>query len=1332
MDVEDKNTEPDTAPVVDHQDNLDKQVQAPDTALGHDDSGHESNMSTPELPSTPQEERSITPGEKNNEDADGLESLFHIRILIPNSDPMEIQIGGSDMVQELYHVLLERDASCTRTCFKIYYENKPLDHFTEIRNITKIKNRVIFQVVEEPYNIREARIHVRHMREILRSLDRSDSINGVDFASFTFLSAITHTEEVKRARADIKSDVDCLPPEYIQPGFKDSVPLKSLIPPAAPNTKLSALKFLAFSPYNPPPGPRKMKGDILYLYVDTMEDRRFHITCCARGFYVNSTTEDVFNPDPSSTYNRGIFHSLFDLLSELSPQFRRVFPQILKMRGEKHVYERLPTPYQTYSWIVPNIDHTQDQIRADDLTQPHRIGLEDHVPGQVRDWNEELQTTMDMPRTTFTERICRDRAKFKVHSDFLAAAIKGAMNIIDGNVLTINAMDDPKTHMFIWNNIFFSLGFDVKDHYKEMGGDAAAFAATTADLNAVKAYAALDHAKLHTLGMAIVDYKGYRLTAQSIIPAFWSAIKKNRWSTALLTLARLWVWNGKEEGKYVKLFTSYESKGIIGNDGRYYLLDLLRTFPPDVNFMEEGEVTELCQKNGFPRPFKHKLVTLRQELIDAFVDFRYMTFMRIVSSLVQKHCLENKENKENECTKEDSLKKITENAEKSEESDASKVEEDEVIKAITSVEKIFKEGANEVVEDQLKQLEIEVAKNNSNESEELSVKDMDTEELSNKVVAEATRMLGSFSSYEFDIRFNPDCYCKTITHAPEEDLEAQKKMVSSAAEFLLAQQIPLFIRDCTHQSIAPIDGTGVVEALHSRGINLRYLGKIIECAEGVVRLDYILTILKVELVSRCARHFFQSYMQDIEATQTGASIAHFLNCLIGASNHQQAASPTQDTGELHTISKKSNKKSKRKTPLIVNGWENVNINTTNKSNPSEKKSGEWRKLTQKSLWKSLAEDAKQHYGYAMQAENCDQFVEWSQAQRVSVVRRVCGLTGIQLLLKNYPLDLCKQKALSAPFSEADIFNLYPVVKHLNPRAQDAYNLYLTALNKMQNGFPRIGYELMSQAHNMMSNIYGPLHPDLALYALSQQHKAVMISERCNGIDNYETILDYINLAHYSFANMHIASSLKLLYRARYLMLVAHGDNHPVMAQIDANIGVILYSVQEYELAVKFLNHALKLYLKYDVTFCLKTALLFHVIARTHSCRGDFRTALSMEKETFNIYSRIFGEDHEKTRLSSECLRHLTKQAVSFQKRMNDVRGAAAGQGLVHFIPMNIQPPSLQNIVEMLNVFNNFIFLKIQPSSASKAASAEEVISHKEIEATSTEKSVEVFQEEALD
>ena len=31
--------------------------------------------------------------------------------------------------------------------------------------------------------------------------------------------------------------------------------------------------------------------------------------------------------------------------------------------------------------------------------------------------------------------------------------------------------------MYIWNNIFISMAFDGRDHYKEFGGDAAAHAA---------------------------------------------------------------------------------------------------------------------------------------------------------------------------------------------------------------------------------------------------------------------------------------------------------------------------------------------------------------------------------------------------------------------------------------------------------------------------------------------------------------------------------------------------------------------------------------------------------------------------------------------------------------------------------------------------------------------------------------------------------------------------------------------------------------------------------------------------------------------------------------
>lgn len=44
-----------------------------------------------------------------------------------------------------------------------------------------------------------------------------------------------------------------------------------------------------------------------------------------------------------------------------------------------------------------------------------RLGYEEHIPGQTRDWNEELQTTKELPRKTLPERLLRERAIFKVH-----------------------------------------------------------------------------------------------------------------------------------------------------------------------------------------------------------------------------------------------------------------------------------------------------------------------------------------------------------------------------------------------------------------------------------------------------------------------------------------------------------------------------------------------------------------------------------------------------------------------------------------------------------------------------------------------------------------------------------------------------------------------------------------------------------------------------------------------------------------------------------------------------------------------------------------------------
>jgi protein TIF31 len=67
--------------------------------------------------------------------------------------------------------------------------------------------------------------------------------------------------------------------------------------------------------------------------------------------------------------------------------------------------------------------------------------------------------------------------------------------------------------------------------------------------------------------------------------------------------------------------------------------------------------------------------------------------------------------------------------------------------------------------------------------------------------------------------------------------------------------------------------------------------------------------------------------------------------------------------------------------------------------------------------------------------------------------------------------------------------------------------------------------LISEAHNLLNNVYGPMHPEISMClrllarlnyimgdyqeALYTQHKAVMMSERVLGIDHPQTATEYV-------------------------------------------------------------------------------------------------------------------------------------------------------------------------------------------------------------------------------
>lgn len=127
------------------------------------------------------------------------------------------------------------------------------------------------------------------------------------------------------------------------------------------------------------------------------------------------------------------------------------------------------------------------------------------------------------------------------------------------------------------------------------------------------------------------------------------------------------------------------------------------------------------------------------------------------------------------------------------------------------------------------------------------------------------------------------------------------------------------------------------------------------------------------------------------------------------------------------------------------------------------------------------------------------------------------------------------------------------------------------------------------------------------------------------------------------------------------------------------------------MSLRFLEHALALNLRYHGSRSLKVAVSYHLVARIQSCMGDFRAALNNEKETYAIYKQQLGEEHEKTKESSDCLRHLTQQAVVLQKKMNEIYTGKSGVSLP---PIQVQAPSMGSVLDMLNVINGILFVQI--------------------------------------
>ncbi|ROT40146.1 eukaryotic translation initiation factor 3 135 kDa subunit [Sodiomyces alkalinus F11] len=577
---------------------------------------------TPETPSH-HSEAVVQDGEQAHE------ALINLTIHLPHEPrSMNILVSPHEQVHEVRQSVIDLPAAFRYTCFHLEYQGSRVNDFLPVSEVIS-PDQPHVTLVQDPYTEKEARIHLVRIRELIgASGDRTDLVQGISPGLSLLDTLNTKGDE---AVQDNRED------DLKQYEFRASASVTKLLPPEAQEAP-KTVKSICLSSWNPPPCHLRQRGHLLYLVVATLEGEQHHITSHVGGFYVNKSSNGKFDPQPKPPPKGHAAHSLLHLLSFLSPSFEAAFRALQQFNTQRDPLAtiQIANALPAAPWVVPPTvsllsSHVSDPTRSQET---YLLAGGDNTD-TLRDWNEELQSARELPKETVQDRVFRERLISKLFADYNDAATRGAIMVARGEIQPLNPTECEDAQIFVYNNIFFSFGADGVGTFTSEGGDEAARVATAKDVSGVRLVNQLDIDGLYTTATVVVDYLGKRIVAQSIVPGIfkprepgenqidYGAVEgkdvvaaDERFIAVFEKLSRDLkvkqhpVWN--KDGQRVDLETSVETKGLMGTDGRKYVLDLYRVTPLDVGWLE------ISTKEGDFAEYPHRMTVLRPELINSF------------------------------------------------------------------------------------------------------------------------------------------------------------------------------------------------------------------------------------------------------------------------------------------------------------------------------------------------------------------------------------------------------------------------------------------------------------------------------------------------------------------------------------------------------------------------------------------------------------------------------------------------------------------------------------------------------------------------------------------
>ncbi|KAI9759946.1 MAG: Intracellular distribution of mitochondria [Chaenotheca gracillima] len=1139
------------------------------------------------------------------------------------------------------------------TCFHFSHKGQRVNDFAELSEIEGFTPQSELTLVEDPYTEKDARLHFLRIRELVGATgDRIDTVQGIS-AGLSLYESVS-AEEARRSSTPAANEKAT--PEGSKPhamadySFDAPGSFSTLLPPPeqpAPKT----IKSMSLSPWNPPPYHLRQRGHHLYLQVTTNEGEQHQITGNVTGFFVNKSSNSKFDPfpKPSKSYSA---HSLLTLISTLSPSFESSFLALQEFNNRKD-------PLSTYQfsnalpsnpWVVPSPSSPLSNHQSD-LTRTQESllvsGLENAE--SLRDWNEEFQSTRELPSETVQERVFRERLTSKLFADYTDAAVRGAIMVARGEVPPLNPTEARDAQIFVYNNVFFSFGADGVGTFAADGGDEAARVATGKDVTGVRAVNQLDIEGLFTPGTVVVDYLGKRLVGQSIVPGIFKqrapgehqidyggvesrdVVAENEAFVPVfeklskaIRVKKHAVWD--KEGKRHDLEGSVETKGLLGTDGRKYVLDLYRVTPLDIPWIEdhwveggEGDTTESSIAS-----YPHRMSVLRPELIDAYWKLKMREY--VSAELANRR----------------QAKESTQSS---------------------STEKTIESGSAV----------------NGSEDKQVTNTSM-AEDAKDQTPAKSEPEPERIDVSKFTFALNPDVFCGQAPQTSEEkeNYERDEAEVRAACDFLRTRVMSDLVHDLKEGDVGhPMDGQSLCRLLHQRGINVRYLGKIADLAkEHDARLESLRSLATQEMVSRAFKHVANRHMRHLPSPFATSCVAHLLNCLLGTDFNEEPVAEIDET--LRSLYPEANFSFSEVTPDSLRKEIEAQVHLRYRFQLGS----DWfsnvkhpQLLREISLKLGLQLEAKDYFkkDSALEGHPLNQLTNGVSKHPKPNGASSGGKKKKKHGDKGSPASSTLSVDQSAPttFRSENVLNIVPIVKEASPRSTLAEEALEAGRMSLEQNQKELGQELLLESLSLHEQIYGILHPEVARYysqlcmlyyrleeknaAVELARKAVIVSERTLGVDSTETVLSYLNLGLLEHANGNTQQALGYIRHALELWKVVYGEDHPDSITTLNNAAVMLQHLKQYHESRLWFEASLQISEKIFGKQSPNTATLLFQLAQALALDQDSKGAVNRMREAYNIFLASLGANDKNTKEAESWLDQLTQNAVSIAKHAKDLQ-----------------------------------------------------------------------------